>query len=62
MKTELTIEKAHDFYASEHVEYGMSFDHAECVEDVHRIYGFDIAKELNNSIATDIPELGIELM
>ena len=52
MKTK--IEKAHEFYAEEHSEYGMYFDHNGCVED--------IAALVNNEIARDIPELGIELI
>ena len=60
MKTK--IEKAHEFYAEEHSEYGMYFDHNGCVEDIHRMYGSDLADLVNNEIARDIPELGIELI
>jgi hypothetical protein len=40
----------------------MQFDHEECIEDIHRIYGVEAAKSVNNDIARDIPELGIELI
>jgi hypothetical protein len=60
MKTK--IEQAHEFYAQEHSEYRMHFDHAECIEDIHRIYGPHVATAVNNDIARNIPELGIELI
>ena len=60
MKTK--IEQAHEFYAQEHSEYRMNFDHAECIKDIKRIYGLEVAREGNNEIASDIPELGIELI
>ena len=60
MKTK--TEQAHEFYSLEHQKYTMRFDHAECIEDIHRIYGPKVAKEVNNDIARDIPELGIDLI
>jgi hypothetical protein len=60
MKT--AIEKAHEFYASEHETYGIHFSHSECIEDIHRIYGRLAAREVNNQIASDIPELGIKML
>jgi hypothetical protein len=60
MKTK--TEQAHEFYAQEHSEYRMHFDHSECIEDIHRIYGPQVAAAVNNDIARDIPELGIELI
>ena len=55
-------EQAHEFYAQEHSEYGMHFDHVGCIEDIHRIYGSKVANAVNNDIARDIPELGIDLI
>jgi len=55
-------EQAHEFYAREHSEYGMYFNHVECIEDIHRIYGPKVAAAVNNDIARDIPELGIDLI
>lgn len=60
MKT--AIEEAHEFYASEHEVYGIHFSHSECIEDIHRIYGKLTAREVNNQIASDIPELGIKML
>jgi hypothetical protein len=60
MKTK--TEQAHEFYAKEHSEYRMNFDHAECIKDIKRIYGLEVATSVNNSIARDIPELGIDLI
>jgi len=60
MKTK--IEQAHEFYAQEHSAYGMHFDHVECIEDIHRMYGPKVATVVNNDIARDIPELGIDLI
>jgi hypothetical protein len=57
-----TILEAHQFYADEHAAYGMDFSHSDCIEDIHRIYGSEAAREVNNSIATDMPELGIDLI
>ena len=56
------IQEAHDFYSDEHANYGMEFSHSECIEDIHRIYGSDVARVVNNIIATDMPELGIKLI
>lgn len=47
-------EQAHEFYAQEHSEYGMDFEHAECIEDIHRIYGLKVATEVNNEICAEI--------
>ena len=55
-------EQAHEFYAQEHSKYRMHFDHAECIEDIHRMYGPKVATAVNNDIARDIPELGIDLI
>ena len=60
MKTK--TEKAHEFYAQEHSKYRMRFDHVECIEDIHRMYGPKVATNVNNDIARDIPELGIDLI
>jgi len=56
------IELAHQYYATEHEKYGIRFDHCICIEDIDEMYGREIAKEVNNEIVTDIPELGIELI
>ena len=56
------IELAHEYYSDEHEKYGIRFDHCVCIEDIHEMYGREIAKEVNNEIATDIPELGIDLI
>lgn len=45
------LANAHSFYADEHLEYGMNFDHDACVEDIHRMYGITIAKAVHNTIA-----------
>ena len=55
-------ELAHQYYSDQHEKYTMGFDHAECIEEIHAMFGREIAKEVNNEIATDIPELGIELI
>ena len=60
MKTK--TEQAHEFYSLEHEKYTMQFDHEECIADIQRIYGLEAAKSVNNDIARDIPELGIELI
>ena len=60
MKTK--TEQAHEFYAQEHSEYRMYFNHVECIEDIHRTYGPTVAAAVNNDIARDIPELGIDLI
>ena len=57
-----TIDLAHKYYAEEHEKHGMQFDHCVCIEDIHKMFGQEIAKEVNNSIANDIPELGIQLI
>jgi hypothetical protein len=57
-----TIRSAHSYYAQKHEKHGMQFDHCVCVEDIHEMFGEEIAKEVNNSIASDIPELGIQLI
>jgi hypothetical protein len=59
---ETKIEQAHEFYTKEHSEYRMHFDHSECIEDIHRIYGPKVAAAVNNDIARDIPDLGIDLI
>ena len=56
------VNLAHEYYSDEHEKYGMQLDHCICIEDIHEMYGREIAKEVNNEIATDIPELGIELI
>jgi hypothetical protein len=61
-KMKETIEKAHEFYASEHETYGIHFSHDECIEEIYRIYGKLAAREVNNQIALDIPELGIKML
>ena len=53
---------AHNYYADAHEKYGMRFDHCICIEDIREMYGREIAKEVNNEIVTDMPELGIELI
>ena len=55
-------EMAHQYYADQHEKYGMQLDHCICIEEIHAMFGREIAKEVNNEIATDIPELGIELI
>jgi len=62
MTTENKIQEAHFFYADEHANHGTEFSHSECIEDIHRIYGSEIARIVNNSIATDMPELRIDLI
>ena len=57
-----TINLAHQYYADQCEKYGMQLDHCICIEDIHEMYGREIAKGVNNEIATDIPELGIELI
>lgn len=56
------IQEAHNFYSDEHANYGMDFSHSDCIEDIYRIYGSDVARVVNNIIATDMPELGIKLI
>ena len=56
------IDLAHNYYAEEHEKHGMQFDHCICIEDIDQMFGREIAKEVNNSIANDIPELGIQLI
>ena len=53
---------AHSYYSQEHEKHGMQFDHCVCIEDIHEMFGEEIAIEVNNSIANDIPELGIRLI
>ena len=55
-------ELAHQYYADQHEKYGMQLDLCICIKDIDKMYGREIAKEVNNDIATDIPELGIELI
>jgi hypothetical protein len=55
-------ELAHEYYSDENEKYGMRFDHCICIEDIHEMFGREIAKEINNEIVTDIPELGVELI
>ena len=55
-------ELAHEYYSDEHEKHGMRFDHCICIEDIHEMFGREIAKEINNEIASDIPELGLELI
>lgn len=55
-------ELAHQYYADQHEKYRMRFDHCVCIEEIHEMYGREIAKEVNNEIVTDIPELGLELI
>ena len=55
MKTK--TEQAHEFYAQEHSEYGMHFNHVECIEDIHRTYGTKVAAAVNNDIARMQEEL-----
>lgn len=56
---ETAVKKAHEFYSDEHTEYGVSFDHAACIEDIHRIFGLEVSKRVNNDIAKDMPELNL---
>ena len=56
------LEHAHDYYAQEHTKYGMLHDHDDCISDIMRKFGADTAKEVNNQIAADIPELNITLI
>ena len=35
-----------EFFNSESLEYGENFDIALCIEDIHRIYGKDIADSI----------------
>jgi len=56
------VNLAHEYYSDQHEKYTMDFDHAECIEEIHAMFGREIAKEINNEIVTDIPELGIELI
>ena len=55
MKTK--TEQAHEFYAQEHSKYRMRFDHVECIEDIHRMYGPKVATAVNNDIARMQAEL-----
>jgi len=56
------IKEAHEFYANEHGEHGMQLSHSDCIEDIHRMHGEDVARIVNNKIATDMPELRIKLI
>ena len=43
MKNETKYIKAVGFYVAEKMEYGKSFNHEQCIEDIHRMYGLDVA-------------------
>ena len=32
------------FYVAEKMEYGKSFNHEQCIEDIHRMHGLDVAR------------------
>jgi hypothetical protein len=36
--------RAVGFYVAEKMEHGESFNHELCIEDIHRMYGLDIAR------------------
>ena len=48
---------ARNFYASEHQTRLSEFNHEECIEEIHRIYGEDIARKMDAEISSDIPEV-----
>lgn len=56
------LQKAHEYYADQHTKYTINHDHDECINEILRKFGADAAREVNNQIAKDIPELGLNLI